>query len=74
MQFVLGNLGVFLDVIHAPRGLLASTLCCSLCDSVFWARLWTGCDRKQFVCWSDENGNVEQSDEEISASPPSSSS
>lgn len=74
MQFVPGNLDVFQDVIHAPRGWLASTLCCSLSDSVFWACLWTGCDRKQLVCWSDENGNVEQSDEKISASPPSSSS
>lgn len=74
MQFVAGNLDVFQNVIRAPRGWLASALCCSLSDSVFRACLWTGWDRKQFVCWSDGKGSVEQSDEKISASPPSSSS
>lgn len=58
------------NVIWAPRGWLVSVMCCSVCDSVLWACLWTDCDRKQFVCWSDGSGDVEQSDEMISVSPP----
>lgn len=58
------------NVICAPRGWLVSVMCCSVCDGVLWACLWTDCDRKQFVCWSDGSGDVEQSDEMISVSPP----
>lgn len=54
----------------APRGWLVLVMCCSVCDSVLWACLWTDCDRKQFVCRSDGSGDVEQSDEMISVSPP----
>lgn len=58
------------NVVWAPRGWLVLVMCCSVCDGVLWACLWTDCDRKQFVCWSDGSGDVEQSDEMISVSPP----
>lgn len=45
-------------------------MCCSVCQGVWWACLWTDCDRKQFVSWSDESGDVEQCDEMMSVSPP----
>lgn len=58
------------NAIYAPWGWPVSVMCCSVCCCVFWACLWTGCDRKQFVCCSDGSGGVERSDEMISVSPP----
>ncbi len=58
------------NVSWAPRGWLVFVMCCSVCDSVLWACLWTDCDRKQLVCRSDGSGEEEQSDEMIAVSPP----
>lgn len=58
------------NAIYAPWGWPVSVMCCSVCCCVFWACLWTGCDRKQFVRWSDGSGGMERSDEMISVSPP----
>lgn len=65
MQFVLGNLDAFQDVIRAPRDWLATTLCCSLCDSV---RLGMPVDRlwQETVCvlewWKWQCGTIRWED------------
>lgn len=69
MKTVLRNLDV--GKCHlGSSGWLVRVMCCSVCDGVLWACPWTDCDRKQFVCWIDGSGDVEQSDEIMSVSPP----
>lgn len=69
METVLCNLDVRKCQLNTS-GCLVRLMCCSVCDGVLWACLRTDCDRKQFVRWIDGSGDVEQSDEIMSVSPP----
>lgn len=69
METVLCNLDVRKCQLNTS-GWLVRLMCCSVCDGVLWACLWADCDRKQFVRWIDGSGDMEQSDEIMSVSPP----